>query len=110
MKNVRPCPYCGGEVEVVKLIRRDNEKKQPYRIQCMRCKALVARGTKFEKETQAEADQRIEDYNNEIKKLWNPMSSTVIKQTDAAKSRDWIAANSAILGPDDEVHELHDPD
>lgn len=32
MQNIRPCPYCGGEVEVVKLDKKKNEKVQNYRI------------------------------------------------------------------------------
>jgi len=108
MKNIRPCPYCGSEVEMVKLIQKPKEKKQPYRIQCTRCKQLVARGDKFPIETISEAEERIADYNREIERLWSPNSSTNIRQTDSAKARDWIAANPSMYGEDDEFNEVHD--
>ena len=63
MQGVRGCPYCGGEVEVVKLVKRPNEKEQPYRIECRNCRALVSRGQKFPVETVAEGKQRIHDYD-----------------------------------------------
>ena len=66
MKNVKPCPYCGGEVEVVKLVKNAQEKMdrkpQPYRIEWRSCHALVARGRGFPIETFAEAEERIRDY------------------------------------------------
>ena len=68
MKDVRPCPYCSGEVEVVKLNRKSGEKESKYRIQCMHCKMTVARGFKFEKESDAEGKERIKQYNKFIEK------------------------------------------
>ena len=108
MKNIRPCPYCGGEVEVVKLIQKKNEERQPYRIQCMRCRQLVARGEGFPIETISEAEERIKDYEREIAKIWSPIGSLKFKQTEAAKVRDWVAGNPDLLGPDDEMTEIHD--
>lgn len=68
MKGVKPCPYCGGEVEVVKLGKTAQEKKekkpQPYRIECRHCHALVARGQGFPIESLSDMEERIRDYNN----------------------------------------------
>lgn len=76
MKNVKPCPYCGGEVEVVKLIKTADEKRdhkpQPYRIECRCCKALVARGQGFPIESRTEIEERIKDYNNYIANKFTP--------------------------------------
>ena len=60
MLNVNPCPYCGGEVEVVRLANKGRERM--YRIQCYKCHALVARGKKFEKETTEQGEERIKQY------------------------------------------------
>lgn len=68
MKDIRPCPYCGGEVEVVRLNRKLPKDNPTYRIQCRNCKMLVARGTKFEKETKAEGKERIKQYEAETAK------------------------------------------
>lgn len=77
MKNVKPCPYCGGEVEVVKLIKTAQEKKdnkpQPYRIECRHCHALVARGQGFPIESLTEMEERIRDYNNYIANKFAPV-------------------------------------
>lgn len=73
MEGVRPCPYCGGEVEVIKLSKnadeRQQKKPQPYRIQCYRCHAVVARGQGFPIESKSEANERIEQYNKYIEDL-----------------------------------------
>ena len=63
MKGIRPCPYCGSEVEVIKLIKKPNDKKQPYRIECRKCRALVARGQGCPNETAAEMKERIDQYH-----------------------------------------------
>lgn len=76
MKNIRPCPYCGGEVEVVKLGKKKNETRQPYRIQCMRCKQLVARGEGFPIETLSETKDRINDYKREIERMYGHKQAT----------------------------------
>ena len=69
MKNIKPCPYCGGEVEVVRL--PDYKGEKTYRIQCMKCRALVARGTGFADETQEDSEERIRQYNDCMNKLRN---------------------------------------
>lgn len=77
MKGVKPCPYCGGEVEMVKLIKTAKEKQekkpQPYRIECRSCRALVARGQGFPIETLTEAEERIRDYDNYIANKLTPV-------------------------------------
>lgn len=77
MIGVKPCPYCGGEVEVVKLIKtaqeKRDEKPQPYRIECRKCRALVARGQGFPIETLTEMEERIKDYENYISNKFAPM-------------------------------------
>ena len=68
MQNIRPCPYCGGQIEMVKLNKRPGDKQDAYRIECKRCGALVVRGIGFAGETITEAEERIADYNKEMKK------------------------------------------
>ena len=78
MIGVKPCPYCGGEVEVVKLVKNERERKerlpQPYRIECRHCHRLVARGRKFEIETVFEGEQRLKDYDAFMNNLFPPMN------------------------------------
>lgn len=73
MLGVRPCPYCGGEIEMVKLVMNEKEKKekkpQPYRIECRSCRALVARGQGFPIESKSEVKERIDQYNKYIEDL-----------------------------------------
>ena len=90
MRDIKPCPYCGGEVEVVKLIPKF-KGEEVYRIQCMNCKKTVARGLKFECETDAEGKQRIKEYKAFINKVWSPVHSAKIKQSVYARQRDYDA-------------------
>ena len=108
MENIKPCPYCGGEVEVVKLNKKDKKDKQLYRIQCMRCHALTAKGLKFEKETPAEGEKRIRQYEAEMKRIWAPNHSTKIVQSLDAQRRDASMAYSSRTSLDDEEYEMHD--
>lgn len=71
MENITRCPYCKGSVEVIKLIRKPGEEFQPYRIQCLKCKACVARGKKFPNETEEQGEQRIKEYNAEMKRIFS---------------------------------------
>lgn len=73
MTGVKPCPYCGGEVEMVKLAMRAKDKIQPYRIECRKCHALVARGQGFPIETLTEAEERIKDYDNYMSNMFAPL-------------------------------------
>lgn len=77
MIGVKPCPYCGGEVEVVKLVKTAQEKAdkkpQPYRIECRSCHALVARGQGFPIETLTDAEERIRDYDNFMANQFAPV-------------------------------------
>ena len=66
MKNITPCPYCGGEVEVVKLIPKKTEKGDVYRIECRKCRMTVARGRKFEKENEYQGKKRIKEYEHQL--------------------------------------------
>jgi hypothetical protein len=91
MSDIRPCPYCGGEVEVVRLNRKKEKDEPVYRISCRRCKALVARGTKFEKETDEEGRERIKQYEDEIAKRMSPIHAGTWRQSEAAKQRDRMA-------------------
>lgn len=61
MKGIRPCPYCNGEVEVVRLSDGKFGKKM-YRIECRRCRRTVGRGLGFPNETIEEAKERIKQY------------------------------------------------
>ena len=87
MKNIKPCPYCGGEVEVVKL-KNDKKKRPQYRIECRNCRQLVAKGLKFEKETDQEGKERIKQYEEVISKRMYPVFMQRIRQSDDAKKRD----------------------
>jgi len=108
MEGVRGCPYCHGEVEVVKLIKRKEEKLQPYRIECRHCHRLVARGQGFPIETITEAQERIKDYEAYMARVWSPMSSTKIRQSDNARKRDRRASMASRISKDDEVYDMHD--
>lgn len=76
MKGVEPCPYCGGEIEMVKLGRTQQEKKdrkpRPYRIECLVCRRLVARGQGFPIESTEKAKKRIRDYEKYIESKFTP--------------------------------------
>ena len=78
MKNIRPCPYCGGEVEVIKLVKRKNEIGPVYRIECMKCRKLVARGKKFDIESEDAGKKRIKEYNEVQRKLLYPNSAPAL--------------------------------
>ena len=67
MKGLNPCPYCGGEVEIVKLNKKKPKEKDLYRIECLKCRALTARGTGFEKESPKLAEERINQYKEIMK-------------------------------------------
>ena len=108
MEGVRPCPYCGGEVEVVKLIRRADEKKDVYRIECRKCRSLVARGNKFPIESAIEGKSRIDDYNEFIKRTFDRGNHTRFPQDANAKRRDRAAARSSRIDKYDEEREIHD--
>lgn len=73
MLGVKPCPYCGGEIEMVKLAmnakERNEKKPQPYRIECRSCRALVARGQGFPIESKSEVKERIDQYEKYIEDL-----------------------------------------
>ena len=107
MKNIKPCPECGGEVEMVKLIRKETDREDVFRIQCMKCRALVARGVGFAGETVAEAKERIADYEREIARLFNPAYRTLMLRADERKALQEKAKHT-MTGPDDEQNDIHD--
>lgn len=73
MKGLRPCPYCGGEVEMVKLKGRKTDKEPIFRIECYRCRKLVARGYGFPNETSKEVKERIEQYEKITEQKYAPI-------------------------------------
>lgn len=77
MQGIKPCPYCGGEVEVIKLRRNKTDilEGDIFRIECLSCRALVARGQKFPIENKADGKERIEQYYEAVKD--KPMSSSL---------------------------------
>lgn len=62
MEGIKPCPYCGGEVEVIRLANDKKDGHKVYRIECRRCRALVVKGQGFADETKEEAAERIAQY------------------------------------------------
>lgn len=103
MLGVRPCPYCNGEVEVVKLIPMLQDKtEEVYRIECKKCRRLVARGIKFPDETDAEGAERILQYKNYQAERFAPLSSRHFQQTLAAQQRDREAKYSSRKDPENE--------
>ena len=91
MLNINPCPYCGGEVEVVRLNRKKETDEPKYRLSCNHCHALVACGLKFEKETDEEGRERIKQYEAVTAKRMSPINAGIWKQSTAAKERDRMA-------------------
>ena len=110
MRDVLPCPRCGGEVEVVRLKDKVEGKLKTkiYRIQCVQCKAVVPLGTKFPEESDADGKKRIKQYEKHIERVWNPLHSTKIKQSLEAEARDARMAMSSQTSMDDEVNDIHD--
>ena len=110
MRDVLPCPYCGGEVEVVRLRDKVEGKLRTkiYRIQCMQCKAVVPFGTKFPDESDEDGEKRIQQYDKHIERVWNPLHSTKIKQSMEAEARDAQMAMASQTSMDDEENEIHD--
>ena len=67
MDGVKPCPYCGGRVEIIMLPNYKGERKRQYRIECYQCRRLVARGQKFPIESKTAGDERIRQYKELLK-------------------------------------------
>ena len=63
MQGLNPCPYCGGEVEIVKLNKKKAKDEPLYRIECLHCRKLVARGIGFPIESREKAEERIRQYD-----------------------------------------------
>jgi hypothetical protein len=88
MQGIKPCPYCGGEVEMVKLNKKRGEKKDYFRIECRQCHKLVVRGIGFSNETLDDSQERIKQYEKFVKDRLYPGMTTRFRQSDAAKRRD----------------------
>lgn len=73
MQGIKPCPYCGSEVEMVKLPhdKKDIIKGDIFRIECRTCRALVARGRRFPNETLEDEEERIRQYEEANKDKTN---------------------------------------
>lgn len=109
MKGIRPCPYCGGEVEVIRLADDKETGKRTYRIECRNCRKLVARGRKFKDETEAEGKERIKDYERvQAERFAIPEHSERFTQSRSAIMRDRKAAMMSRISMDDAQFEMHD--
>ena len=86
MEGIKPCPYCGGELEMVKLNKKHKSDPDMFRIECYRCHRLVARGQGFPNETLTDAEERIRDYHEYMKQVFP--TGNRIGQTAQARSRD----------------------
>ena len=62
MEGIKPCPYCNGAVELVKLNKKKGEKQDKFRVECRKCRKLVERGRGFPCESKEAANERIEQY------------------------------------------------
>lgn len=91
MEGLRPCPYCGGEVEMIKLQAKKKEKSPIFRIECLQCRQLVARGYLFPIESMSEGEERIAQYNEIIKDKLSPL---VMKYRKRSKDHKWTLQNS----------------
>ena len=67
MLGLNPCPYCGGEVELVKLNKKKPKDPDLYRVECLHCRALTAKGKGFENERPKLEEQRIDQYKQIMK-------------------------------------------
>jgi uncharacterized Zn finger protein len=101
MKELNPCPYCGGNVEVIKLVKREKEKKAPYRIECKKCHALVARGFKFEKESEEKGKERIKQYNDNIEEKMKVIPKGQAILSAAGKRYNILGAKAVMMSPED---------
>lgn len=113
MENVRPCPYCGGEVEVIKLRKNQDDVKknfQPYRIQCYHCHATVARGRKYPIESDREGEERIQQYQDYINRVWNPRHPNRITMSCSQMARDTLASLASRLDQHDDIPEPEETD
>lgn len=69
MQGIRPCPYCGREVEVIRLANDKKTGKKQYRIECKGCHRVVGKGLGFPADTVEEAKERIRQYEKEINRV-----------------------------------------
>jgi hypothetical protein len=104
MIGLLPCPKCGGEVEVIKLVKREDEIKkrapQPYRIECRRCHALVARGTSFPDESFTDGLKRIQQYEALVSEKMGERGGQTILSA-AGKRHNVLKAKQMMMSPED---------
>ena len=67
MKGLPLCPYCNGEVEVVKLNKKKPKDKPLYRIECLKCRKLVESGTGFLIESPRVSKERIRIFEEKLR-------------------------------------------
>ena len=85
MNGINRCPYCGGEVEMVKLNKKRKTDTDMFRIDCRSCHYVVPKGRRFPGESKADEDERIAQYEKIMKDYYAPARFT---QTAGARSRD----------------------
>lgn len=90
MEGIVPCPYCDGEVEMVKLKARETERDPIFRIECRRCHQLVARGYSFPIETKEIEQKRIAQYEEIMKQKLTPMFYRYYKHNEG---HTWLNSN-----------------
>lgn len=95
MEGLKPCPYCGGEVELVKLNKKPGKPHFNYRIQCHRCKQTAIGNGGFPKETNMDAMERVQQYNDIMAHVLSSPHSTIFRQSVEAKNRDRLARYSS---------------
>ena len=95
MKGLRPCPYCGGEVEIVKLNKKKGKPYPLYRLQCHQCKRVAIGNGGFPRESLIEAEERINQYNDIMSNVNNAVHSTIFRQSVEARNRDKLAKYSS---------------
>ena len=85
MQGLKPCPYCGGEVEMVKLNKKKKSDPDFFRIDCRSCHKLVVRGIGFPCETPAEAEELIKQYKKYMKNIYATHASRIVQSASAIK-------------------------
>ena len=101
MEGIRPCPYCHGEVEVIKLNKLKENDQPVFRIQCRRRKALVVKGRRYPVETVDEGEERIRQYEEIVNRNYSKINSGRIVQSLEAKRRDREARLSSRMDRND---------
>lgn len=67
MEFLNHCPKCNGEVDMVKLNKKDKRGNSLYRLTCKRCRLTVAQGRGFPDELEQKAEERVQQYESYLK-------------------------------------------